>query len=261
MSAHYLDRYVAGVSPVHRLDARIKVVMVFAFILSSALLPDGAWLSLVCLTALIWMAVVVSGIGLATMLRRALVALPFLLVVTTILFVPGRPLLDIPLGFMTLTISDVGVLRFTTIIWKSWLSLQAALLLTATTHFVDVLRALRAFRLPAILVAILSFAYRYLFILTEEAQRLLRARECRSAALDGKGGGSVVWRAKVTGRLVGTLFLRAFERSERVYVAMVSRGYTGEIRSLQTTRLVRQDVLTVVGSMLILILVLLQAYI
>ncbi len=113
-------------------------------------------------------------------------------------------------------------------------------MLTATTHFVDVLRALRAFRLPAILVAILSFAYRYLFILTEEAQRLLRARECRSAALDGKGGGSVVWRAKVTGRLVGTLFLRAFERSERVYVAMVSRGYAGEIRSLQTTRLVRQ---------------------
>ncbi len=118
MSAHFLDRYVAGVSPVHRLDARIKLVLVFAFILSSALLPDGAWLSLVCLTALVWMAVVVSGIGLATMLRRALVALPFLLVVATILFVPGRPLLDIPLGFMTLTVSDVGVLRFTTIIWK-----------------------------------------------------------------------------------------------------------------------------------------------
>lgn len=260
MNTHFLDRYVAGASPVHRLDARIKLVLVLAFILCSALLQDGEWLALLCLTALVWMAVIVSGIGLPTMLRRALVATPFLLVIATILFVPGRPLFDIPLGFATLTVSDVGVLRFTSVIWKSWLSLQAALLLTATTHFVDVLRALRAFRLPAILVSILSFAYRYLFILTEEAQRLLRARECRSAALDGKGGGSLVWRAKVTGRLVGTLFLRAFERSERVYVAMVSRGYAGEIRSLQSTRLGRQDKITVFGGMLVLLLVLLQAY-
>jgi cobalt/nickel transport system permease protein len=259
MSIHFLDRYVAVASPVHRLDARIKLVLVLAFIVCSALLPDGAWLALACLTALIWMAVIVSGISLGTMLRRALVATPFLLVVATILFVPGRPLLDIPLGFATLTVSDVGVLRFTSVIWKSWLSLQAALLLTATTHFVDVLRSLRAFHLPAILVAILSFAYRYLFILTEEAQRLLRARACRSASLDGRGGGSLLWRAKVTGRLVGTLFLRAFERSERVYVAMVSRGYAGEIRTLHSAPLGREDKLTLVGGLLVLVLVLLQA--
>jgi cobalt/nickel transport system permease protein len=260
MSAHVLDRYVHGASPVHRLDARVKFLLVLAFIVSTTLLPDGAWLALTCLTALVWMTVVVSGVGLLRLLRRALVATPFLLVLVSILFVPGRPLLDIPLGFVTLTVSDMGVLRFASVLWRSWLALQAALLLTATTHFIDILRALRALRLPAILVAILSFAYRYLFILSDEAQRLLRARDCRSAALEGGGGGSVLWRAKVTGRMAGTLFLRAFERSERVYVAMVSRGYAGEIRSLGAARLSRDDRLVAIGGTAVLALVVLQAY-
>lgn len=258
----YLDRYIAGSSAVHRLDARVKLVLTIALILCASLLPLAAWFALTALTALVWAAVLVSGVGLGRILRRALLALPFLVVVVTVIFsVPGRPIFSIPLGVVTLTATDAGMLRFTTIVWKAWISVQAALLLTATTHFLDVLRALRALRLPTIIVAILSFMYRYLFILVDEAQRLLRARECRSAAQTGRGGGSLWWRASVTGRLVGTLVLRSFERSERIYVAMLSRGYTGELRTMSTDRLCRSDLYVGLVGGLILLLILAQALI
>lgn len=262
MAQHVLDRYIGGVSPIHALDARVKLVLVVSFIVCASLLPVGAWLALLGLTALVWAAIVASGVGLMTILRRALVALPFLAVVVTIIFsVPGRPVLRVPLGFITLTATDAGLLRFATIVWKSWISVQVALLLTATTHFLDVLRALRALHLPKIIVTLLAFMYRYLFILMDEAQRLLRARACRSAATEGNGGGSIWWRAQVTGRLVGTLFLRAFERSERIYVAMLSRGYTGDLRSFGSTALPARDLRIGIAGLLVLLLITTQAYV
>jgi cobalt/nickel transport system permease protein len=262
MAQQLLDRYIAGASVIHALDARVKLVLTVALIVCAALLPVGAWLALLALTALVWAAIIASGVGLPTILKRSLLALPFLLVVVTVIFsLPGRPIFQLPLGFVTLTATDAGLLRFVTIVWKSWISMQAALLLTATTHFLDVLRALQALHMPKIIVALMSFMYRYLFILVEEAQRLLRARDCRSAALTGSGGGSVLWRAQVTGRLVGTLFLRSFERSERIYVAMLSRGYSGELRSLRAQALARRDLRVGLGVGAILLIITAQAFV
>lgn len=262
MAQQLLDRYIAGSSVIHALDARVKIVLTIALVVCAALLPVGAWLALLALTALIWAGIVASGVGLATILRRSLLALPFLLVVVTVIFsVPGRPIARLPLGFVTLTATDAGLLRFFTIVWKSWISMQTALLLTATTHFLDVLRALQALRIPKIIVALMSFMYRYLFILVEEAQRLLRARECRSAAPSGSGGGSLLWRAQVTGRLVGTLVLRSFERSERIYVAMLSRGYDGELRALRAQALDWRDLRLGIGVGAILLIILAQAFV
>lgn len=262
MAQQLLDRYIAGSSIIHALDARVKLVLTVALIVCAALLPIGAWLALLALTALVWAAIIASGVGLRTILRRSLLALPFLLVVVTVIFsVPGRPIFQLPLGFVTLTATDAGLLRFATIVWKSWISMQAALLLTATTHFLDVLRALQALRMPKIIVALMSFMYRYLFILVEEAQRLLRARDCRSAALSGSGGGSLLWRAQVTGRLVGTLFLRSFERSERIYVAMLSRGYAGELRTLRAQTLDRRDLRFGIGVGAVLLIITAQAFV
>lgn len=233
-SSSLLDRYIDHPSRVHALDARVKLLLTFGFILAVATLPPGAWLGLAGFTAMLWWAICQARIGLGTLLTRAIVALPFALVAISVVFTrTGVPLFQVPLGITTLTATDTGLILFTTIVFKSWLSVQAALLLTATTHFVDMLRALQALRLPTILVSILGFTYRYLFVLIDEAQRLLRARECRSAELpDRRSGGSIAWRATVVGRMVGTLFLRSYERSERIYVAMLSRGFDGEMRTL-----------------------------
>lgn len=234
LSSTTLDRYIDGQSPVHALDARVKLLLALACVLALSLLPAGAWAGMLACALLIWGVVLRSGVGLPRILGRAAVALPFALVAVTLVFTrPGAPLFTLHLGPLSLTATDAGLVAFVSVVLKSWLSVQAALLLTATTHFTDVLYALRALRLPPVIVAILSFAYRYLFVMVDEAQRMLRARESRSAELAGrKSGGSIAWRAAVVGRMAGTLFLRAYERSERIYVAMLARGYSGEIRGL-----------------------------
>lgn len=249
-----LDRYIEGESPVHGLDGRVKLLLALACILALSLLPAGAWGAMAAIAALIWWAVGQARVGLGRILRRSFVALPFALAAVTLLFSrPGAELFSLALGPLRLTATDVGLTAFVSVVLKSWLSVQAALLLTATSHVSEVLRALRALRLPAVLVAVLSFAYRYLFVLTDEAQRMLRARECRAAAAPGRPAGrSIAWRAAVTGQMAGTLFLRAYERSERIYVAMLCRGFDGELLSLRQRGLssAEQGLLLVGGALL-----------
>jgi cobalt/nickel transport system permease protein len=101
-------------------------------------------------------------------------------------------------------------------------------LLVTTTPFPELLQGMRALHIPDILVAIISFTYRYLFVLVDEALRLQTARDARSAG----PGGTVLWRAKVLGGMIGSLFIRSYERSERIYQAMVSRGYAGQVLAM-----------------------------
>ncbi|MBE2235289.1 MAG: cobalt ECF transporter T component CbiQ [Anaerolinea sp.] len=246
MHINLLDQFQAGDSPIHRLDARVKLLGALAFILAAALTPDGAWLAFGALV-LLWLALaLISDVPLGVLLRRGLVALPFAAAAVTVLFtLPGRPLatLQLPVLGWQLTISDAGLVRFVTILLKSWVSVSMAMLLTAATPFPDLLQAMRGIGIPAALVGVLAFMYRYIFVLADEAQAMLRAREARSAAGPGgqKAGGTVVWRARTVGGMVGSLFVRSLARSERVYQAMVSRGYAGELRWLDRPRMRPMD--------------------
>jgi cobalt/nickel transport system permease protein len=135
---------------------------------------------------------------------------------------------------------QAGVERFISIALKSWISLQIAIVLASSTPFPDLLVAMRAIRIPRLIVAIFSLMWRYLFVLVDETIRLLRARSARSGqSIDPqlKTGGSIGWRARVAGGLAGNLFVRAIERSDRIYMAMLARGYDGEVRSLPLPRL------------------------
>jgi cobalt/nickel transport system permease protein len=168
-------------------------------------------------------------------LLRSLVALPFALAAVTAIFtLPGEVVWQINIGPWELSASDAGLVRFSSILVRSWISIQIAIVLTATTPFPDLIHALRHLRVPDILVSTISFMYRYLFVLSDEVVRLIRARQARSAQGLGKGksGGSVFWRAKIAGNMAGQLFLRSYERSERVYNAMLARGYAGTLLTL-----------------------------
>ena len=143
--------------------------------------------------------------------------------------------------------TDFGVIRFISILIRSWLSVQMAILLVATTPFPDLIHALEHLHLPRSLTTIVAFFYRYIFVLTDEVYRLLRARESRSAGLPNmKSGGKLIWRAKVAGSMAGQLFLRSYERSDRIYNAMLSRGYAGHIRTLNPHVMTRTDWLVLV---------------
>lgn len=203
------------------------------------------WLILVACSA-------TAGLGPFRLSRGAVVALPFALAAFPLIFtVQEQIIATTSIGPLDLTISAEGLRRFLTIMAGSWLSVQVALLLAFTTPFHDLIDALRELRLPRILISIISFMYRYLAVLTDEGSRMLRARDARSAQGPGRGGGSIRWRATVTGRMVGSLFLRAYERSERIYAAMQARGFEGEFRHLRTRSLARVEV---VGLALVLAL-------
>lgn len=198
----------------------------------------GAYVAL----GLAWLVVVAlslaAHLGPLRPARRAFLAAPFLLAALPLVFTrPEEPLGSVALGPVSLTVSGLGLRMFTTIALKSWISVQAALLLAFTTPFHDLVDGLRQLRLPRVMVAIISFMYRYLSVLAGEAARMSRARASRSADPDGHGGGSILWRARVTGSLVGSLFLRSYERSERVYAAMQARGFEGEFRHLHSRAL------------------------
>jgi cobalt/nickel transport system permease protein len=207
-----------------------------------SLLPVGSFLAFL----ITWLALVAcsatAGLGPFRLSRAAVIALPFTLAAFPLIFtVQEQIIATLAIGPLDLTVSAEGIRRFLTITIGSWLSVQVALLLAFTTPFHDLVDGLRELRMPRIIISIISFMYRYLSVLTDEGARMLRARDARSAGGAGSTGGSIRWRATVTGRMVGSLFLRAYERSERIYAAMQARGFEGEFRHLHARRLVRTE--------------------
>ena len=241
------DRYHETNSFLHRLDPRVKVVVAVLYILSNALLPDGAWMAFGLSWLFLLFANLLSGLGIDFTFRRSLVALPFALIALTVLFsIPGDPVSTFHFLLWDLTITDAGLLRFASILVRSWLSVQMAILLVAAARFPDLIHALEHLRIPLILTTIIAFLYRYLFVLADEVFRLRRARESRAAAAPGKrSGGSVAWRAQTAGHMAGQLFLRSYERSDRVYNAMLARGYSGHMQTINPHELRRRDYVTV----------------
>jgi len=242
------------------------VVVAFLFILSTVIIPDGAWRGFLLSLALVIVIAFASKLGVWFTLARSFIVLPFILAAFTIIFtLPGKTIFHFDLWRWSFTATDAGMIRFVSIVIRSWISIQIAILLISTTQFPDLMHALRHLRVPEVLVSIISFMYRYLHVLVDETLRLLRAREARSARVqiaDSSGrkkykpGGTLFWRAKVAGNMAGQLFIRSFERSERVYQAMVARGYTGTLLTLNPHVMKLDDWL--LGTMMVLAILVIQ---
>jgi cobalt/nickel transport system permease protein len=231
MQHSFLDRYRQGTSLIHHLDPRLKLLATLAFVLAVTTTPPGNWTAFALLAALAIGVVIVAEVPLAEGLKHSAVALPFAgMVAVSLPFTQAGEVLWSwqPFGF-TLTITDAGLAMFATVVIKAWLSVMISGLLVATTPFPDLLKAMRSLHVPAVLTATISFMYRYLFVLVDEAMRLQTARASRSVGT----GRTVWWRAQVLGGMIGSLFIRSYERSERIYAAMLSRGFAGEVRTLR----------------------------
>lgn len=263
MHIHFLDPYHDGRSLIHHLDARVKLLVVVAFILATSLTPVGAWPIYILLLAILLAVEVLSEEGLGFYLKRSLLALPFVLAALPVIFtMPGQVLFSVNMGSWHFQASVPGAERFISVLLKSWISVQMAVVLTTTTPFPDLLKAMRALRLPRLLVAVIGLMWRYMFVLADETLRLSRARAARSGETGDparKSGGSFAWRARVTGGMVGNLFVRSFERSDRIYVAMLSRGYDGEVRNLPQPRTVPATWIILAVGLLLLVLITLVA--
>jgi cobalt/nickel transport system permease protein len=241
MSAHALHATgVAGdpASPIHRLDPRAKIVGFAAITLVGASTPPRLWpVLLACALALAAIATA-GGLGPRLVWKRARVVLPLVVFVAVFVpFVRGGERID--LG--PLSLSEDGLTTFASVASKAAIGTVSAVLLGATTSFPDVLHGLERMRAPRLLVLIAAFMYRYLFVIAGEARRMrvaLAARGYRPRH---------ALQAAAIGRVAISLFLRTYDRAERVYVAMLARGYAGSAPRLNALVFGRADALFVGG--------------
>jgi cobalt/nickel transport system permease protein len=225
-----LDRLSYQETCIHRLDPRAKVIATMLFLLTVISFPKYEIIALAPFFLFPVLIMTIGEIPVRFIIRKIIVVSPFAVFIGIF-----NPLLDaktfavIP-GFFV----SAGWISFVSILLKFALTISAALLLIATTSFPGVCHALRRLGFPALFVSQLLFLYRYLFVLMEEAMRIIRARDMRSFGTRGAG-------MKVVVRLIGILFLRTVDRAERIYYAMLSRGFQGDIPSLKQSRLAATD--------------------
>lgn len=231
-----LDALAGRDTPLHRLDPRAKLVTTFLFILT--VVSFGKYEIAALLPFLLYPATLIAlGELPAGMLARKLLwVAPFAVLVG--LF---NPLLD---RQILLHLGPVGIsggwLSFLSILLRFALTVSAALILIASTGFTAVCMALERLGAPRVFALQLLFLYRYLFVLVDEAARMVRARALRT--FRGRGGGM-----RVFASLVGQLLLRTLDRAQRIHLAMLCRGFDGEIRMLRPLRIGRAEIAFVAG--------------
>jgi cobalt/nickel transport system permease protein len=212
------------------LDARVKFIIVLFHILLLNSAPYQVWAIPILFFAMQLSLLILWGADLGFIIKRSLLAFPFTLAALPLIFSGKEPVVQLGslLGW-PVVLSLPGSEIFLSIVVKAWLSIMMVALLTVTTPFPKLLIALQQLKVPPLFIAVVGMMWRYLFVVRDEAVRLLRARSSRSGRVEAgiSSGGTLFWRAQVTGGMAGSLLLRSLERSERVYVAMLSRGYNG----------------------------------
>jgi len=208
------------------LDARVKLLVSLCFAISAVAIPFGAWglftlhaIMLVCMIAL-------SGVPVGMVLSRLSVVLPLLLLiaVSTLFMVRAETVPDG--GLFISSISSTPLARVGSITLRALCAVTSIVLLTTTTPSRDLLKAVEQLRFPRLLVMVASMTWRYMIVLMEEARSIRRAVVSRGFRANW------IWQAGTIGRMIGALFLRSVERSERVHQAMLSRfAFMGKSRA------------------------------
>jgi cobalt/nickel transport system permease protein len=198
-------------SPLHARDARAKIGALLVFLIAVSTTPAESQRAFAGYSAVLAVAVLSARLPIVALLRRALLVLPFSATFALITWLGGYPMRAISLGE------------------KSFLSGLAALLLVATTPLADLMRGLESIRVPRSLLLVIEFVYRYLFVISEQAQHMRLAARSRGSSFRASGGALAV------------LFARSWERADGIYYAMLSRGFTGRFPSFAAAKFAAAD--------------------
>jgi len=228
MKHSFLDQYSDRDSSIHRLDPRAKLVTAMLFILAVALTSPAMWPTFAVYFILMAALILLSRVPVLYVLKRSLVIMPFVLLIAVFIpfFKEGEVAGSYNIWLWEVAVTHDGLQVLWNILAKAWLSILSLILLTSTTRIAELLKGLEQLHLPRVMVMILSFMYRYIFVLTDEVMRMKQARDSRNF------GGRRLWQLRTIGHMAGTLFIRSYERGERVYAAMLSRGFDGQSRTL-----------------------------
>ncbi len=214
---HHL--YVPGASPIHRLAPQCKLAAAVLYVLAIVATPREAFGAFAAFAAILVVLTFVARVPLTFLLRRLVIELPFL-AFALLLPVFGQGERVEVLG---VSLSVAGLWGMWNILVKATLGVATTVLMAATTPVPDLLHGLEHLRLPKVFVGICGFMIRYADVITSELHRMRVARVSRGA--DPRW----LWQARATAASAGTLFIRSYERGERVYLAMASRGYAGSM--------------------------------
>jgi cobalt/nickel transport system permease protein len=227
-AAHVHALYVDGTSLVHALEAHVKVAAMFAFVLAVVATPRPAfWAFGIQAILLVW-AAVAARIPAGFLVRRLLVLIPFVLFAFFLPFLGGGPRTVV----VGVSLSVEGLWGAWTILAKATLGVTASIVMAATTEVSDILLGLDRLKVPRLITAIAGFMIRYLDVVLGEMHRMRVAM--RSRGYDPRW----IWQGRALATSAGALFIRSYERGERVYQAMVARGYQGHmpVLSVASTR-------------------------
>ncbi len=226
----YMDTLARGKSPLHCLDPRTKLITTLLFILAIVSFNKYTILAFVPFFLYPVFLIAAGGLPAGYLLKKVLLVSPF-----AILLGIFNPAIDREIIFH---IGNIGVsggwISFVSILLRFGLTVTAALLLVSLTGFNAVCEALRKLGVPKPFVVQLLFFYRYLFVLTDEAQRMDRARALRSPHAG-------FMRYKTFISLLGHLLLRTLSRAERIYHAMYCRGFDGNMRRISAIKSTWKD--------------------
>lgn len=230
----YMDTLASGDSILHRLDPRAKLITTLMFIVTvvsfgkytiSALTPFFIY-PIALITA--------GGLPAGYLLRKALIVLPFAILVGIF-----NPFMD---RVTLVQIGPIGIsggwISFISIIFRFVLTVTAALILVSLTGFNAVCSALIKFGVPRPFVVQLLVFYRYIFVLTDETDRMVRAGSFRAFNMK-----MISFETFVS--LTGNLLLRTLDRAERIYQAMCCRGFDGRIRMIRSMRIGHNEIIFV----------------
>jgi cobalt/nickel transport system permease protein len=212
--------YRPGATAVHALPAHCKLLAVLGFVLIVVATPREAVWAFAAYAALLAAVAVAARVPPGLLLRRMLIEVPFLAFALLLPFIAEGPRTTWLGG---LSLSESGLWGAWNILAKGTLGVAASVLLAATTEIRHLLLGLQRLRMPPLLVQIASFMIRYADVIAGELRRMRIARESRGFTARGPRHWAVL------ARTAGALFIRCYERGERVHLAMLSRGYTGAL--------------------------------
>ena len=224
-------------SPVHRLDPRAKILGLVAVTVVAVSTPISAWVVWVGCAAVLAAVAIAGRIPPRVIWERGRVVLPLVLFVAA--FIPFFRGGHVVASLGPFDITREGLEVLVSVAAKAIIGTVSAVLLGATTSVPSIIRGLEAMKVPRLLTLIAAFMYRYLFVIAEELRRMraaLSARAYRPRHLLQVGA---------LGRMTTALFLRTFARGERIYLAMLARGYSGQMPRMDPLRFVRADALFV----------------
>ncbi len=203
----------------HSIVPRTRILCTLLLVFAIALTPNGRWWTWAIYGLGVSTLILLSRVTLPVLLKRIAVEFAFIAVVLLgTLFRRGG---EVVFAWGAIEITSEGLIVLGSVTTKALLSLLMLNLLTLTTSISALLNALVALKTPPLLVAILASMYRYINVLVGEFNAMRRAAASRNLT------GNSSWHRQVIGNMMGVLFIRTYERGDRVYQAMLARGYRG----------------------------------